>query len=305
MTAPLPLLAGTAPVPNLVLDSDIRDWVVLPLLVIMISAGLLRHFLGTVLKGAPKKLPRIEQRTKMLLRKSTMLRSGSSNFLSKRKWEARRTYMSDKEDGYLREEADWAIEEKDQAPPDAAADPMNPMAMMDGMKGQMVFMVQNMVMMNGISHFFKGFILLKVPFPLTRGFKLMFQRGLDLQTLDTSYVSSVSWYFLVMFGLRSFFRMAIGDATQEEQEDSARQFQLGLHMAAGPQQYDPPKELRVEADNLEMISKKTSELDSVEKRLLGKKYPKKKMQAKDDLYGYGLASANSTTSAGKRSKKSN
>ena len=37
----------------------------------------------------------------------------------------------------------------------------------------------------------------------------MFQRGLEgLSTLDTSYVSSVSWYFLVMFGLRGFFRLA-------------------------------------------------------------------------------------------------
>ena len=81
-------------------------------------------------------------------------------------------------------------------------------------------MVQNMVMMQGISHFFQGFILLKVPFPLTRGFKTMFQKGLGEFTsnLDTSYVSSVSWYFLVMFGLRAFFRMAIGDPTQEQIE---------------------------------------------------------------------------------------
>lgn len=302
MSTPLSLLSGTPQ--NLVLDSDIRDWVVLPLLVIMIAAGLLRHFMGILLKGTPKKIPRIEQRSKMLLRRAATLRSGASNFISKSKWEARRAYLCDKEDGYLREEADWAIDEKDQAPPDATVDPMNPMAMMDGMKGQMAFMVQNMVMMNGISHFFKGFILLKVPFPLTRGFKLMFQRGLDLQTLDTSYVSSVSWYFLVMFGLRSFFRMVIGDPSQEEQEDTARQMQLGLHMTAGPQQFDAPKVLRAEADNLEMISKKTSELDTVEKRLLGKKYPKKKIQAKDDLYGYGLG-AESGTSLKKKSKKSN
>ena len=76
---------------------------------------------------------------------------------------------------------------------------------MEGMKGQMTMMVQNMVMMQGISYFFSGYVLVKVPFHLTNGFKGMFQRGLDLKTLDTSYVSSVSWYFLVMFGLRAFF----------------------------------------------------------------------------------------------------
>jgi hypothetical protein len=36
------------------------------------------------------------------------------------------------------------------------------MAAMDGMAGQMVFMVQNMVMMQGISVLFKGFVLVKV-----------------------------------------------------------------------------------------------------------------------------------------------
>lgn len=46
--------------------------------------------------------------------------------------------------------------------------------------------------MQGISHFFGGFVIVKVPFPLTTGFKQMFQGGLDLSTMDTFYVSSVS-----------------------------------------------------------------------------------------------------------------
>jgi len=154
-------------------------------------------------------------------------------------------------------------------------------------------MVQNMVMMQGISHFFQGFILLKVPFPLTRGFKMMFQKGLGEMSsnLDTSYVSSVSWYFLVMFGLRGFFRMVIGDPTQEKVESLKMQNQLGLTTAAGPAKFDAAKMLTQEADNLELLSKPKSDLDDVERRLLGSKYPKKKIQAKDDLFGYGTVSA--------------
>lgn len=153
-------------------------------------------------------------------------------------------------------------------------------------------MVQNMVMMQGISHFFQGFILLKVPFPLTRGFKMMFQRGLGEFTsnLDTSYVSSVSWYFLVMFGLRGFFRMVIGNPSQEQMESNQMQMSLGLTQSAGPKQFDAPKALVGEADNLELLFRPKSELDEVERRLLGSKYPKKKIQAKDDLYGYGTIS---------------
>ena len=56
----------------------------------------------------------------------------------------------------------------------------------------MVFMVQNMVMMQVISHLFLGFVLVKVLFPLTNGFNRMLQHGLDLSNLEPSYVSNVS-----------------------------------------------------------------------------------------------------------------
>eukprot|EP00547_Thalassionema_nitzschioides_P005693 CAMPEP_0194216662 /NCGR_PEP_ID=MMETSP0156-20130528/19455_1 /TAXON_ID=33649 /ORGANISM="Thalassionema nitzschioides, Strain L26-B" /LENGTH=300 /DNA_ID=CAMNT_0038945487 /DNA_START=78 /DNA_END=980 /DNA_ORIENTATION=+ len=281
---------------TLLLDSAIRDWVVLPLLVIMISAGLLRHFVGLLLKPDPKPLTKIESRAKNGMARAVRLRSGNANFISQDRWESRRRYFSDKESGYLREESEWATKEAEKEKEDGSApggmDPMNPMSMMDGMKGNMVFMVQNMVMMQGISHFFQGFILLKVPFPLTRGFKMMFQRGLGEFTsnLDTSYVSSVSWYFLVMFGLRGFFRMVIGNPSQEQIESNQLQSSLGMTQSAGPKQFDAPKALVAEADNLELLFRPKSELDDVERRLLGSKYPKKKIQAKDDLYGYGTVS---------------
>jgi hypothetical protein len=249
----------------------------------MIAAGLLRHQSGILLKGKSKPLPKVEQRSKSDLMRASRVKSGSANFISTQKWQARCDFYS----SHLGEEAEWAEKEAKAKPTDGgAADPMNPMAMMDGMMGNMAFMVQNMVMMQGISHFFRGYVLVKIPFPLTRGFKGMFQKGLELQTLDTSYVSSVSWYFLVMFGLRGFFRLVIGDPTQEQQESRLLQNQLGTQTAGGPQQFDAPKALKQEADNLEMLPSHKSSLDDVEKRLLGKKYPKKKLQAGGDLFGY-------------------
>lgn len=121
---------------TLLLDSDIRDWVVLPLLVIMISAGLLRHFVGLLLKASPKPLPKIESRAKNALACAMRLRTGNANYISHAKWEARRRYYSDKEEGHLRKEAEWATSEAENAPV-GGVDPMNPMAMMDGMKGSM------------------------------------------------------------------------------------------------------------------------------------------------------------------------
>lgn len=126
---------------TLLLDSDIRDWVVLPLLVIMISAGLLRHFVGLLLKPDPKPLTKIESRAKNDMTRAVRLRSGNANFISQERWESRRRYFADKESGYLREESEWATKETEKQKEEGAApgeiDPMNPMSMMDGMKGSM------------------------------------------------------------------------------------------------------------------------------------------------------------------------
>lgn len=145
--------------------------------------------------------------------------------------------------------------------------------------------------MQGIQHFFSGFILLRVPFPLTNGFKNMFQRGVaDLPNLEPAYVSSVSWYFLVMYGLHSFLVLVTGSPSQEVKEQNVLLHRMGLQTppnpTAGKQDAETlAKMLQQEADNLEMETATTqkSELDTVEKRLLGKKrYPKKHLAVSSD-----------------------
>lgn len=315
----------------------------------MIAAGLLRAEIGKLLRPAPKNMKSMDDRAKSALLRSSRLRGGAGGFLSKGQWEARRIAWSSmgtnhagadnndnsdgnnmsNEGGWLRQEAKRAeIDKKlsdaldkqngngEQDPLAAAGLPpgMDPSTMMDGMKGNMAAMVQNMVMMQGISHFFRGFVLVRVPFPLTRGFKQMFQRGLfELNTLDTSYVSSVSWYFLVMFGLRAFFRLAMGDPLQEEMEGQKVQKELGKDFGGGGgppgNQFDGPKALRAEAENLELLNarQRVFRVDEAEKKLLGKRYPRKKVCKKkgsgeDVLFGLKSGKSTQTSSRQKKSR---
>ena len=122
-------------------------------------------------------------------------------------------------------------------------------------------MLRNMVVMKGVSHFLHGFVLVKVPFPLTIGFKHMFQRELDLSTLETSYVSSLSWYFLVMFGLCDFFRMAISDPSTKALESKTKHPDMGMAEGptpVGPHQFVAPKSLITEAYKLELVQQRTA-----------------------------------------------
>ncbi len=94
------------------------------------------------------------------------------------------------------------------------------------MGSQIGFVATNAIMMGFSGHFFGGFILVHLPFLLTNRFKVMLQSGIDLATLDPSYVSSVSWYFLVMFGLRSFLNLIFVSGVAAEEDE--RMMQVGV-----------------------------------------------------------------------------
>ncbi len=50
----------------------------------------------------------------------------------------------------------------------------------------------------------------KLPFPLTYGFKFMLQRDINTPNMDVRYVSALSWYFLNLFGLNGVFKLILG-----------------------------------------------------------------------------------------------
>lgn len=88
--------------------------------------------------------------------------------------------------------------------------------MMDNMKGMFVMMLTTIPAMAWINAFFAGFVLAKVPFSLTQQFRSMTQSGIDMANLDVSYVSSVSFYFLIVFGMNQLQPLLLGDDDSDE-----------------------------------------------------------------------------------------
>lgn len=52
--------------------------------------------------------------------------------------------------------------------------------------------------------------LVKLPFPITIKFKSMLQSGVMTKDMDPRWMSSISWYFLCIFGLQSVFNFLLG-----------------------------------------------------------------------------------------------
>jgi len=116
----------------------------------------------------------------------------------------------------------------------------------------------------------------KIPFALTTSFKGMLQRGIELSTLDASYVSATSWMFLVAFGVKDLQRLFAYDEAPLQEEARVYAQQLGGVPVGGgppaPMGFDCAKMFVAAKEGLEVIRHRYA-LEEVEKRVLRDRYP--------------------------------
>ncbi|KAJ7591188.1 integral membrane protein DUF106-domain-containing protein [Mycena floridula] len=235
---------------SLYLDPQIRDWVLFPITLVMILVGILRHYVVILLQSPPKKLARSALREQRALIRSQILRATSANSLIPPVYyKSISQHLSDAFEAgtFLKDgppKGDAPV-----APPNPITDPAAMDGMMSGMKTQMVMMVPQMVIMGWINFFFQGFVL-RLPFPLTLGFKSMLQRGIETPDMDVRWVSSLSWYFLNFFGLNGLYRLILGGDHSADSSQSMvmSPFANANAPAAGPQDFN--KLFKAEKDNL-------------------------------------------------------
>jgi hypothetical protein len=183
----------------LTLDVRIRDLVLFPILLVMFLQGLLRHYVAAAVSSS-KRVVRVDQ----LVQGAPLLRSRALR---------RHAHLLTLEAFTGRKQAYTALA---LAPPPTTTtntpmdEPPDMTNSMDMMKQSLLNMLPQMISFAWINYFFSGFVLIKLPFPLTEAFKSMLQRGINIQNLDPSYVSSLSWYFITLFGLRGLFAVVIG-----------------------------------------------------------------------------------------------
>ena len=114
---------------------------------------------------------------------------------------------------------------------------------------------------------------MKLPFPLTLRFKQMLQSGVATPDLDVTWVSSLSWYFLNLFGLQSIYALFLGDENAAGSVNDVNAMggaggQGAMAAALAPGQ-DPSKLFEAEVENLEVAMHTWINAD-VEHRILAK-----------------------------------
>lgn len=239
---------------ELLLDSDIRIWVFLPIVLITFLCGIIRHYVS-VLISTQKKVDLQQVQDSQAMIRSRMLRE-NGKYLPKQSFQMRRHFFNNEESGYLK-----TVKRA------AAPQPMtDPNMMVEMLKGQLTNVVPMIAIGGWINWTFSGFVTTKVPFPLTLRFKPMLQRGIELVSLDASWVSSASWYFLNVFGLRSIYTLVLGE---NNAADQARIMEEQMSGAAMNMPQDPKAAFKAEWEALEIADHKWA-LKDVESDILQK-----------------------------------
>ncbi|NWZ10784.1 EMC3 protein, partial [Agelaius phoeniceus] len=265
--------------PELLLDSNIRLWVVLPIVFITFFVGMIRHYVSILLQSdkrltqeqvsdrsgpaspPPAPLPRPAANAACLSSSQVLIRSRvlreNGKYIPKQSFLSRKYFFNNPEDGFFKKTKRKVV------PPSPMTDPT---MLTDMMKGNVTNVLPMILIGGWINMTFSGFVTTKVPFPLTLRFKPMLQQGIELLTLDASWVSSASWYFLNVFGLRSIYTLILG---QDNAADQSRVMQEQMTGAAMAMPADTNKAFKTEWEALELTDHQWA-LEDVEEELMAK-----------------------------------
>ncbi|CEL93961.1 unnamed protein product [Vitrella brassicaformis CCMP3155] len=256
------------------LDENICYYVLIPIFIVCIMVSFLRQKILVVLKSDTK-VDLKEVKNSQLLTRAKVLRV-NADFLPEKAFRSRKAFFNKKDTG-----AFW--NPPDTPNPLQAMATQDPTQVMGMLKSQMAFVILNGGLAYWVHFLFSGFLVAKAPFPLTYKFKFMLQRGVDLSSLDVTYVSSLSWYFFILFASGGIVSLLLNlrGAPQHEQEaqdiqamDMINPMMGGM---AGPtampgmpgSQPDLKKVYQQERDNLDIVSHDFA-LATVEQRLVQK-----------------------------------
>ena len=268
---------------DIVIDHRIRDWVFIPILYVMFMCGILKLFMSKGMQSQKKQTTTSRKTVDQGKDKLVMMHSqklGACNgFLTEKGFYMRKHYFMRKDQGAL-----WAREN------DAAADPMeamsagnpmmNPNNMTDMLKNNLFMTITTPLQFGFISYFFTGYLVGKVPFPLTQKFRDMLQKGVEIAAIDVKYVSALSLYFLTIFGFNSIYKMMFtndGDenaAMDPMSDPSMNPMAMNPMMGGGGGSPfggapDSKAQMKAERDNLDIVCHKFK-IEKAEKHLLNK-----------------------------------
>jgi len=236
------------------LDVAVRNWVFIPLTLCILLMKLLTQYIHMLVQvqAAPSKLELKEVREVQAATRSQRLRM-MGRVMPEPGFRMRKDFLAAKNTGlFYQKPVSKSMHETMSS---------DPSFMVDMLKKNLTGIVPQLLMGMVVNFFFNGFVLGKVPFALSPRFKLMMQRGIDLDSLDVSYFTSLSYYILLLFGLRGVFSLVFREDTVDETEVMRKQMNPG----AGAVTFDADSAFKTERKALASLDHEW-DLETAEER---------------------------------------
>ncbi|KAH3902819.1 related to ER membrane protein complex subunit 3 [Saccharomycodes ludwigii] len=229
---------------ELTLDPNLKYNVLLPISIVMILTGLIRNYVMVLIRPNIPVMPRVKITEQQYINKGQILLQNGAvltpdgfkmrkELMAKLLGEAQFVAVKQNNNAITNDAADQGATQQ-QKPENPLSDPNASDAMMSMAKGNLANYIPQTLIMWWVNHFFAGFVLMKLPFPLTVRFKEMLQSGVMTNDLDARWASSISWYFISMFGMNPLFNLILNDATlQSDVSGISNDPTMGMPGAAG------------------------------------------------------------------------
>ena len=195
------------------LDSSLRNYIFIPVTIITVCVSLLMKYLNSLFDKNKK--PQTHSQTdslekfnfeEELSKKDTDLIIQNSIDRANR---LKDNFMFISEKGFKKRQS-FFNEFFSREFKENQAELMNPNLMGDMLKRNFSNAIYYISLYVVGGYFFSGYLILKLPFGLTRKFKSMMQQGLNLPDFDPSYVSAISWCLILVFGINPILQFFDG-----------------------------------------------------------------------------------------------
>ncbi|XBW35789.1 hypothetical protein QEN19_001362 [Hanseniaspora menglaensis] len=221
---------------ELALDERLKYNVLLPISIAIIIIGMLKNFVMGLLGGDIKEQPRQKLTEWQTLQEINAFIANGKFLLDEKSFEMRRLHYLE----VLRDRNFFAVTEKEESTEksdDAAQDQLsnsleelqkNSGGMKEMAIGNALNFIPQTVITWWLNHFFTNYVIMRLPFPLTLKFKEVVQNGIPTRDLDTSYTTTISWYFILMYGLDAFYNVFFYSKTLDIVELNTLKMQVDI-----------------------------------------------------------------------------
>lgn len=264
-------------IPELMLDPNFKKWVLLPISVMMVLTGLLKQNLLLLISPKYCGYPRVKLTESQWFMRGQMLLGNGTN-LDDDSFESRRHEMinilssgkylaKQNKDNSNNGSNNGSNNTGESGVTNPFSDPNINDSLMTMAKGNIANFIPQTIIMWWVNYFFGGFVIMKLPFPLTIKFKDMLQNGVMTENLDVRWVSAISWYFISVLGMNPLYNLIQGSDEQQVINDNTTGNNTN-QILGGPGQPAPEILMKNLANDLTITTRHESCFVNIESRVL-------------------------------------